>query len=1328
MNPPNTNTEHTAALRDEIAKVVASAWALAQQKDIPDSQVEPLLDPILQIATQQEDYPSVKAAIQPYLQAARRLESMLQTMLEHVETLEASLIQQQRYIERWWQKKRQALYVAFQENPQRGLSEWLRLYAEALIEWELGICDKLTHEPFSFPSQAMGLPTLFQNGTQAIKEERYEQALDMLTYLAQVRLDDQSQPVLDRISRAAVLIFIGRIYLYRTSDPEMALRYFEEAKESAPNDGRPYAALGEYYQAHRDEASAKELYHQAIEVSPDEPEGEAEGHIGLGLLLEAESLWDEADDEYEEAITTFRKKLGITDVGVALGKLLAPVSGNLYLQLARMLTNDNAELALEAVTRAISIGIKYEGDYPDRVGYRRKGKILERLERQTEAAEAYYEAGRRFHSDSEYAVAEELLNHAATLKPDHAPTYRYLAEALYMSSYLTEPPYVDEASIKNSLKAWEAGIEIALPDADSSWAYVIRALINEQLSRLPDNDERASSWEAIAYLERAILLNDANPYSWALLGRYHRYLSTESSSLQATKVVDDFPEDPLVLGERAAILANAGQFAAAEETIDKLREVEPSAWADGVKAVILFHVGNYQDALELAQISIEAAPKDLWLREIRAACYKRLGEQSLAMEDNRWIWERHDDPSYRGNESSFAWAAYQLGMIEEAIEIYNRLREDPVQSGSAYRNLGLCYLVKGALRLAAESLDIGIRLATAIPQLDELRIDLKDIERSSANPSNGARVREVLDQAKETMRRRRAQLEQPPSAEEELRSVVATLQRRGETDGWPWIGANAGLARLLGEQERWSEAAALYQLLSKESDRFPEARIGLGNVITKLQEEGDRHLQAGEPDRALERFSQALSLVLESMADQQEKRGDLQSRFGYAHFELGDFASARENFVQAIELYRGADLPDPGKNLGAVCRSLLQGATQYWALDAEWKAWAEASASPEILQANLMSAREALAEYFNELYQLSGQLGEPKEPFVTPIMLEIGEGLIPEDTGPDWSLFKTYLPEMRTRLENQMGALVPGVRVHLGNLPPEGYRITLDEITHVEGSVKLDRRYCPASPDVLQQQGILEHALLQAPNPLTGEPGCWIQPDDRRLVTGLELWDEPLLFVIYHLEAVLRHNLGDFVGVQETEGLLEKWEQHERGPHLIRAALPDQASRLHFARMLRSLLRENVPITAWEDILEVVHTSKLTNHNIGGVVRAVRLRLKRLLPGNDLTTRRLELPPELEDATASWLRHENGKVSFAASPQETHEFVATIRDLVRPNDRNLVLVTRSTELRPFIRRLIEFEFPYLMVLSQEELLSHDELVEEIRIEDAAQNEGTNTDE
>jgi flagellar biosynthesis component FlhA len=175
------------------------------------------------------------------------------------------------------------------------------------------------------------------------------------------------------------------------------------------------------------------------------------------------------------------------------------------------------------------------------------------------------------------------------------------------------------------------------------------------------------------------------------------------------------------------------------------------------------------------------------------------------------------------------------------------------------------------------------------------------------------------------------------------------------------------------------------------------------------------------------------------------------------------------------------------------------------------------------------------------------------------------------------------------------------------------------------------------------------------------------------------------------------------LGVQEVENLLETWGHFERGDSLIKAALPDQPSRLRFARALRTLVKESVPITAWEEILETFRGIGLANDNISEVVRAVRLRLKRMLPGNAPNARHLEFPSEWEAKMVTWLRRENGREHFVPPPDESHDLLSEISDLVGSED--FALVIKNFHLRPFVQRLIETRFPDLMTLSQEEQLA-----------------------
>lgn len=720
-------------------------------------------------------------------------------------------IQSEQYDENWWRQMREDLQKAFEHDPSQGLNEWRQTYAEVLINWKLDFCQRLVN--LSFLDQSMSVIECFQTGTNAITNaitaEEYSQALEMLMDLVQAR-SIEGQFVLNETTRSLLHIFIGRIHLHYTKNNREALKYFVEARNLVqeqnltPKDGRPYAALGHYYffqslgrpQHDGDQHQAEKLYQQAIAFSPDQPDG----YVGMGLLCEEQAHWDEADDWYRQAIETVWQE----DIDQALSKFLAPISGNLYLQLARMLRNENTEQALEAVERALDLKIRHDEPYPERLGYRLKGKILRKLDRLTEAAEAYYKAGQQFGERGEIEIAVDLLNQATALleqtgelSPNHAPIYWHLSDLLRLCSYQMEPPYVDEEFIRSGVKAWEQGTAIRLPDANYAWSYTTRALINEQLARLPNTKRMLSRqelwWEAITYLEQALSLNGKDAYGWAYLGHFHRLLENGSNALYAAQKAYEFdPTNITVLDEQAETLAYLGHFAQAKAIIDQRRELELGLQAAGTEIYILFHTGRCDKALNLLNQTIETEPNDIWARYLRALYYQRLGDEAplaLAQADYKWIM-KHYSPWDIENQEKFGWSAYSLGYIDKAINIFEKLRDDSEYQKSIHSILGLLYLAKGDCDVAKVTLEQGIVLINNKRILNDLlEIELTIVERDSVNWFHAAQSREVLEQIKEKIEAQIAELEQPHTAIDELQQIIRTAKPAS----WTQLGANAGL-------------------------------------------------------------------------------------------------------------------------------------------------------------------------------------------------------------------------------------------------------------------------------------------------------------------------------------------------------------------------------------------------------------------------------------------------------------------------------------------------------------------------------------------------------
>lgn len=365
-------------------------------------------------------------------------------------------------------------------------------------------------------------------------------------------------------------------------------------------------------------------------------------------------------------------------------------------------------------------------------------------------------------------------------------------------------------------------------------------------------------------------------------------------------------------------------------------------------------------------------------------------------------------------------------------------------------------------------------------------------------------------------------------------------------------------------------------------------------------------------------------------------------------------------------------------------------------------------------EALLLVVRKKYQEMTREPGVGWGGLSAGMLPVVTPIVIEAYDNLFPE--GKDWTdsheLFVKYIPEMRARIEAEMGVKVPGVQVR-GNdtdLPLNSYLIMLNEVPLVMGTVYPDRKFCA---DYATRCKILEKRLTsgeQVYNPVTGEEdGAWVEQSEWKKAgtAGVPLWDS-FEYMTRHLESVLRDNLTAFLGFQEIHNLLDDWcRDRDAGPQrqaLVNQALPDLNRRVRFVQVLQGLLREYVPITKLRDILEAFQRHDAAEQDVFRVVEAVRLVLKNDLPGNSGSYQVLKPSPAFEDEAKRWIRQRHGKTFFAIPPENTQDLLSAVRSGVAGlNQGRLVITTSVDGIRPFVRRLIELEFPRIIVLSAQEL-------------------------
>jgi Tfp pilus assembly protein PilF len=845
ISPVYRDNSETTSLADEIKSLVPAPQKISGSPSVERAYrflTETLANELERVADQGQGYLEARQVIQSHQQLMTFWDSLLSDMLANLEHMEQARSQREIYSPRWWEQTVQALQQAFDQDPEAAFQQWVLLYAQALVDWELETCRRLVSTSLAYPRDKYPYALLIRHGSGALQDEDYPAALEMLSYLVNQLSEAASEKL--RLLGALLSIFIGRIRLYKLNEPELARTIFERAAALAPRDGRPLAALGHIALEQGDDglAEANRLFSRAIEFSPDQPDG----HVGKAMIAEKRELWSEADEWYKAAL---QEALDERDVLLFLSKMLAPGGGRLYLQAAQQFYNDNVlDRAQEAIEVCLKLGMEDGTRYPSRSAIALKADILaaasgpERTPEQAKTiAGLYFEAGQYYTWNDEYPAGISLFKKAGDMDGSHALARFYLADSLRVLSHTTTPPYADEKLARESLAAWEAGMHIPgfTMDADTAWIYIARARIAKQLAYLSEEDYQEHYWQAILFNEQALLLNDYADW-WAQLSNSYNELELYANMLYLLqKAIKAHPHDLFTLGERAKVLVNTGQDQQARTTLNKIlhsNKADPKdrpiylSWM----GVVDYYQGHYTAALEDIEPTLKEQPDNLWAISLRANIYRAMGDDQAAMQDEIWIWERREHPDYQSNKSEFAWSAFRQGLFQEAIQRIEPFLGSIATDGRNNAQLltGLSYLAMGEIKLADEYLTQLLETCTNPRVLVDLVIELELLQRRAAQArwsfseevkSYLTKTGGILKQAKARQKKMKAFTADPVKELEFVLSDPLT----GKPDSSSWLAAQLGLGRLHLEAERLQAAERVYQALLPYAARIPEASLGL---------------------------------------------------------------------------------------------------------------------------------------------------------------------------------------------------------------------------------------------------------------------------------------------------------------------------------------------------------------------------------------------------------------------------------------------------------------------------------------------------------------------
>ncbi|WP_397475604.1 flagellar biosynthesis protein FlhA [Pusillimonas sp.] len=327
---------------------------------------------------------------------------------------------------------------------------------------------------------------------------------------------------------------------------------------------------------------------------------------------------------------------------------------------------------------------------------------------------------------------------------------------------------------------------------------------------------------------------------------------------------------------------------------------------------------------------------------------------------------------------------------------------------------------------------------------------------------------------------------------------------------------------------------------------------------------------------------------------------------------------------------------------------------------------------------------------------------------VDPLGLEVGYRLISlVDHAQNGELLHR-IRSLRKKYAQDVGFLPPVVHIRDNlELKPNEYRILLSGVEVGRGQAMPDQ-WLAIDPG----EAAMTLPGQMTTDPAFGLPAVWIDVSlrEQAQIAGYTVVDAGTV-VATHLNHLM-HRYGDsLLGRQEVQSLLD--HVGKEAPKLVEDLVPKTISLSQLQKLLRGLLREEVPIRDMRTIIETLaeHSPRLTAANPNGtgpdageLLAATRVALGRAItqhwfPGEgDL--RVIGLDPKLERVLGQALAT-SGALEPGLAESLLHDAVAAVQAQEANGDAAVLVVPGP--LRASISRFLRHHLPQLGVLSNFEI-------------------------
>ena len=339
------------------------------------------------------------------------------------------------------------------------------------------------------------------------------------------------------------------------------------------------------------------------------------------------------------------------------------------------------------------------------------------------------------------------------------------------------------------------------------------------------------------------------------------------------------------------------------------------------------------------------------------------------------------------------------------------------------------------------------------------------------------------------------------------------------------------------------------------------------------------------------------------------------------------------------------------------------------------------------------------AEYYKDINNVYSLLT------VEPIEMEFGYSLIPLVDEASGGKLISRIVIFRRQYAQDMGFVIPSIRLHDGaGLGTNQYIIKIRGEEVARGEILVDYYLAlePANP-----AGEIDG--IETVEPAYGIPSRWILPENKEMaeIYGYTVIT-PLTVMLTHLSETVKKHAYELLNRNETMQLVEHLKKTE--PELVADAIPNVITYAGLEKILRSLLKEGIPIKDLGTILETVVDASATTHDTDMITEQVRGALSRTITRRFCENGQLRvvtLDAELEKKVLGALSKNEQGVYLALSPDIMQQLIAQLGDLRKKFNElsQTPVVLTSQIIRVYLSRVIAQFYPDVYVLSFNEITS-----------------------